>query len=698
MQQDHAIRGYSAQRLLPGNAPILLKGRVLFVARATWLLLGTLSVGLFLAAAPYRYRQHLDACLETDCGTWQLSPQEALSLHSLGFSPALYATYEITLGMISMLAYTLVAFIIFWRRSREGLALLAALWLVTFGTSINETSLASPFLKSLWSVLDQLGWVVLLPLFLLTFPDGRFVPRWTRWLFIAYLVLAGVGSAIERFLPHLFASDGGQVLWLSMQLTGIAAQVYRFRRVSDPIQRQQTKWVVFSLVATVLLLTATAGLLSFSSLSSLFEKLIEMMLVNIAFLIIPLAIGFSILRYRLWDIDLIISRTLIWGLLTGLVIGIYLMIVGGLGALIQARQSFIPPMIAAGVIALLFHPLQRRVRRGVNRLIYGQRDEPYTVLSQLGKRLEMTLSPEDVLPTIVETIAQTLKLPYVAITLEKGHEINLAAAIGNPVEEMLELPLTYQGESIGQLVCGARSSGETFNAEERRLLQGIASQAVVALHAVELHRDLQSSRERLVVAREEERRRIRRDLHDGLGPALASQNLRIGSARSILERDPIAAEAMLQKIERENTAALEEIRRLVYNLRPPALDELGLLRAIQQNAPRLPGLDITFELPAELPELSAAVEVAVYRIVQEALLNIVNHSGATNASVQLSIASELRLTISDNGRGMPANHKMGVGLLSMRERAEELGGSFIINSNNDSATVIVVRLPMRARD
>jgi signal transduction histidine kinase len=481
-------------------------------------------------------------------------------------------------------------------------------------------------------------------------------------------------------------------------LTGIGAQVYRYLRVSDPVQRQQTKWVVFSLVATVLLLTATAGLLSFSSLSSLFEKLIEMTFVNIAFLIIPLAIGFSILRNRLWDIDLIISRTLIWGLLTGLVIGIYLMIVGGLGALIQARQSFIPPMIAAGVIALLFHPLQHRVRRGVNRLIYGQRDEPYTVLSQLGKRLEMTLSPEDVLPTIVETIAQTLKLPYVAITLEKGHEINLAAAIGNPVEEMLELPLTYQGESIGQLICGVRSSGETFNAEERRLLQGIASQAVVALHAVELHSDLQRSRERLVVAREEERRRIRRDLHDGLGPALASQNLRIGSARSILERDPIAAEAMLQKIERENTAALEEIRRLVYNLRPPALDELGLLRAIQQNAPRLPGLDITFELPAELPELSAAVEVAVYRIVQEALLNIVNHSGATNASVQLSIASELRLTISDNGRGMPANHKMGVGLLSMRERAEELGGSFIINSNNESATVIVVRLPMRARD
>jgi signal transduction histidine kinase len=698
MQQEQAINKLISKGELSSNLPISLSGHLLTIVRAAWLLIASLSICLFLVAVPIRFQQHLATCIGSDCPNWQLNPSEVLTLQDLGFSPFHYAMLEVMLAMILMLVYGTVAFIIYWRRSNEWIALLVGLWLITFGTSITNTSLTIPVLQSLWGLLNELGWVLLLPLFLLTFPDGRFIPRWTRWLFISYLYLAILGVVIEFILPHLVDGPLSQMLWISVMLTGIGAQVYRFRRVSDPIQRQQTKWVVFSLVATVLLLTATAGLLSFSSLSSLFEKLIEMMLVNIAFLIIPLAIGFSILRYRLWDIDLIISRTLIWGLLTCLVIGIYLMIVGGLGTLIQARQSFIPPMIAAGVIALLFHPLQHRVRRGANRLIYGQRDEPYTVLSQLGKRLEMTLSPEDVLPTIVETIAQTLKLPYVAITLEKGHEISLAAAIGNPVEEMLALPLTYQGESIGQLVCGARSSGETFNAEERRLLQGIASQAVVALHAVELHRDLQSSRERLVVAREEERRRIRRDLHDGLGPALASQNLRIGSARSILERDPIAAEAMLQKIERENTAALEEIRRLVYNLRPPALDELGLLRAIQQNAPRLPGLDITFELPAELPELSAAVEVAVYRIVQEALLNIVNHSGATNASVQLSIASELRLTISDNGHGMPSNHKTGVGLLSMRERAEELGGSFIINSNNESATVIVVRLPMRARD
>jgi signal transduction histidine kinase len=698
MQQEQAINKLISKGELSSNLPISLSGHLLTIVRAAWLLVASLSICLFLVAVPIRFQQHLATCIGSDCPNWQLNPSEVLTLQDLGFSPFHYAMLEVMLAMILMLVYGTVAFIIYWRKPNEWVALLVGLWLITFGTSITNTSLTIPVLQSLWGLLNELGWVLLLPLFLLTFPDGRFIPRWTRWLFISYLYLAILGVVIEFILPHLVDGPLSQMLWISVMLTGIGAQVYRFRRVSDPIQRQQTKWVVFSLVATVLLLTATAGLLSFSSLSSLFEKLIEMMLVNIAFLIIPLAIGFSILRYRLWDIDLIISRTLIWGLLTCLVIGIYLMIVGGLGTLIQARQSFIPPMIAAGVIALLFHPLQHRVRRGVNRLIYGQRDEPYTVLSQLGKRLEMTLSPEDVLPTIVETIAQTLKLPYVAITLEKGHEISLAAAIGNPVEEMLALPLTYQGESIGQLVCGARSSGETFNAEERRLLQGIASQAVVALHAVELHRDLQSSRERLVVAREEERRRIRRDLHDGLGPALASQNLRIGSARSILERDPIAAEAMLQKIERENTAALEEIRRLVYNLRPPALDELGLLRAIQQNAPRLPGLDITFELPAELPELSAAVEVAVYRIVQEALLNIVNHSGATNASVQLSIASELRLTISDNGHGMPSNHKTGVGLLSMRERAEELGGSFIINSNNESATVIVVRLPMRARD
>jgi signal transduction histidine kinase len=562
-------------------------------------------------------------------------------------------------------------------------------------------------LHSLFVLVDQLGWVILLPLFLLTFPDGRFVPHWTRWLFITYLVVSSVGITIEQFWPHLVQNNTGeQVAWFSMQLTGIGVQVYRYLWISDSVQRQQTKWFVFGLVLTALLL-ASMGLIDLSNLSpdqpglpTLLDKVVEMTLVRFAFLIIPLALGISILRYRLWDIDLLISRALIWGLLSGMVIGLYVLTVGALGALFQSLGSFLPSIVATGLIALLFHPMQEHVQRGVNRLIYGERDEPYAVLSQLGRRLEATLTHEAVLPTIVETVSQTLKLPYVAITLKEGGDFQVAVSTGEPVEALLVLPLSYQGELIGQLICGQRSDGEPFKGEERHLLEDIARQAGVALQAVRINADLQQSRERLVITREEERRRIRRDLHDGLGPALASQTLKIGSARALLKRDPEAADALLQQLETDSKEALKDIRGLVYNLRPPALDELGLLRAIQQDAPRVKGLDITFNLPPSPDplDLSAAVEVAVYRIVQEALVNIERHARASRASVQIETGAELRLTVADDGRGLPADYRTGVGLSSMRERAEELGGTFKTVSDRGAGTTVEVRLPLKGKE
>jgi signal transduction histidine kinase len=376
------------------------------------------------------------------------------------------------------------------------------------------------------------------------------------------------------------------------------------------------------------------------------------------------------------------------------VLGSYVLVVGIVGSLFQSYGTFLPSLIAAALIAVIFQPLRQRVQRGVNRLMYGERDEPYRVLSRLGRGLGATLATESVLPTIVETVAHTLKLPYVAITLKEGHEFRLVAAVGDPVNSALVFPLTYQGETIGQLICGPRAEGERFNAGEVRLLEDIASQAGVALHAVQLNADLQRSRQRLVVAREEERRRIRRDLHDGLGPLLASQTLKIGSARSLLEREPETARKLLEQIEQENMAALKDIRHLVYNLRPPALDELGLLLALQQDASRHPGLEVTFDVPDSLPEISAAVEAAAYRIVQEALANVVRHAQANRVIVHIAEDSNLYLSVTDDGVGLPLNYVPGVGLRSMRERAEELGGAFDIQSTPNAGTQIEVSLPL----
>jgi GAF domain-containing protein len=173
-------------------------------------------------------------------------------------------------------------------------------------------------------------------------------------------------------------------------------------------------------------------------------------------------------------------------------------------------------------VAVLFQPLRSRLQRGVKRLMYGERDDPYAVTSRLGRRLEATLAPEAVLPTIVETIAQALKLPYAAILLKEGEGFQTTAAYGSPTGEPGTLPLVYQREEIGRLVIAPRAPGEEFLAADRGLLEDLALQAEVAVHAVRLTSDLQRSRERLVATREEERRRLRRDLYDGLGPTLAS--------------------------------------------------------------------------------------------------------------------------------------------------------------------------------
>lgn len=707
MDHDHAI-GRERPRSRPRSiTPALLEGRALTVARLAWLLIATLSVSLFVAAVPFHYRQLLTACVREGCHAWQLSAQSHLALQALGLSSSIYAMYAIALASVQALAYCAAAVLIFWRRSNEWMALLAALWLVTFGTMAHAPealAVSQPLLRPLIGFLSELGWAYLPPLFLLTFPDGRFIPRWTRWLFGAFLMAGFIGSVLEVYLPDLAQGPGERVLWFSMILTGIGTQLYRYGRVSDTAQRQQTKWVVFGLVVATLSIALWAvflqplPLLSEPGLPTLAGKLLEMSIVNGVLVLVALTIGYSILRYRLWDIDIIIKRALIWGALSGIVIGVYVLIVGGLGALFQSRGSFLPSMLATGVIALLFHPLRQRVQRGVNRLMYGERDEPNAVLSRLGRRLEGTLASEAVLPTIVETVAQALRLPYVAITLNEGDAFQFAASTGDPVAGQLVLPLTYQGELLSQLICGPRSGDQPFRGEERRLLEDVARQAGVAVQAVQSNADLRRSRERLVITREEERRRIRRDLHDGLGPALASQALKIGSARALLRRDPEMAERLLEELETDVNEALKDIRRLVYNLRPPSLDEVGLLRAMQQDAPRYPGLNVSFALRPALPELSAAVEVAVYRIVQEALANVVRHAGARNVLVRMKIDAGLRLSVADDGQGLPADYRSGVGLRSMRERAEELGGSFKVKSAPGEGTTIEVWLPLRGKE
>ena len=599
------------------------------------------------------------------------------------------------------------------------------------------------------SLLEFTGQALAVVFLMLLFPDGRLPSR--RWRIVVWTAVLGAALAAlsDAFAPYsgnpfgvvgviggmlttyeLFAASYslGMTLLLASSLAALVSLVFRLRRARGD-ERQQLKWFLYAAVPAAVGLSAvifefivvrftTDLLFSTVHLQSPWLWFFEdVHYVSIfALLLLPVCTYIAILRYRLYDIDVLINRTLVYGALTACVVGIYVLAVGGLGVLFQARGNLAVSLMATGVVAVLFQPLRSRLQRGVNRLMYGERDDPYAVISRLGRRLEATIAPESVLPTIAETIAQALKLPYAAILLKEGEGFRTAAAYGSPTGEPEALPLMYQREEIGRLVIAARAPGEEFSPADRRLLGDLARQAEVAVHAVRLTADLQRSRERLVATREEERRRLRRDLHDGFGPTLASLALGLGAARKLMASNELRdADEVLARLEQETEDTVAHVRQLIYGLRPPALDDLGLLVAIRQQAEsqgmasapidtrtdeyRENELVFRMRAPEELPALPAAVEVAAYRIIQEALTNVARHAGAKTCRVRLSVdeaTDSLQLEVTDDGVGISEDRRAGVGLSSIRERAVELGGICDVKPIPTGGTRVLVRLPLSA--
>jgi signal transduction histidine kinase len=504
-----------------------------------------------------------------------------------------------------------------------------------------------------------------------------------------------IGFIEDTTINAIFSTPWSIALGILTTLS-VAALIARYRR-AGAFERQQMKWLLyvcglFAIVCIPLAMVAD-GEFPARLLNDLFQFFF---LSSIS--AFPLAIGTAILRYRLYDIDVIINRTLVYGSLTALVIGLYVLVVGYLGTLLRTENSLLVSLLATGVVAVMFQPLRDRLQLGVNRLIYGQRDEPVTVLSQLGARLQETILPDEILPRLVDTVSQTLKLPYVAVALQVNDQLKIQAEIGPAPRSPEAFPLIYQGETIGQLLVSRRSPSEDLNPADRFLLANIASQAGVVAHSVRLTSALQQSRQQLVTTREEERRRLRRDLHDGLGPQLASQTLTIDAISKLLERDPEKARDLLEHLKAQSQAAIQDIRRLVYGLRPPALDELGLVGALhegaRQNGHMINDVEIITD-PQPLPTLPAAVEVAVYRIAQEAITNVLRHAQAKHCIVSIQTQDHhLDLTITDDGRGYPDDFHFGVGLKSMRERAEELGGTIRFENQLGGGARVQVWLPL----
>ena len=696
----------------------ILRGRWLMLARLAWLIVGALAVGLFFAAIPAEYRQLQHGCPTPVCASiGGVAPIELSLLVNLGLSPEFFAAYGIALELVFALVFVVVAALIFWQKSSDRQALFVSLALLLFGTATQTFTLhalvaAHPSWKLPVDSLHFLG-SASFSLFLFIFPDGRFVPRWTGWVALVWIAWLFPRYWFPDWPPSgsgIWLSWLNLVVWLVALGTVVYTQIYRYRRVSNRVQRQQSKWVVFGITLglTVFLIVniAVSSIVPVpTSAGGVTTLMVGAALMNSALLLIPLSIGIAVLRYHLFDIDILINRTLVYGTLILIVTGLYIILVGMVGVLFQSVGNSFLVILATGLVAVLFQPLRQRLQRAINHFMYGERDDPYAVLSRLSQRLEATLAPEAVLPTLVETIAQSLKLPYAGIISNQDGEFRIAAEFGRSQGEPIRLPLIFQGEPVGELLLTPRAPGDIFTPAERRLLDDLARQAGIAVHAVRLTTDLQRSRERLVTAREEERRRLRRDLHDGLGPQLASLTLKLETARNRLTDDSLV-DSLLADLAKRTQDATADIRRLVYELRPPTLDELGLVSALREAATQYSqqgfnGVHITIDAPENLPPLPAAVEVAVYRITQEALTNVVHHAEARLCNVRITLDEQtgwLCLEIQDDGRGLSSTRRAGVGLNSMRERAEELGGMWTIESLATSGTRILVRLPCRLPD
>jgi len=385
--------------------------------------------------------------------------------------------------------------------------------------------------------------------------------------------------------------------------------------------------------------------------------------------LVPVSILVAILRHNLLDIRLVVSRTFAWALLTGILVAAYLGVVGLLGTFLAATGSAV---VAAGVVALGMNPLRLRLQLVLDRLFYGDRGDPLRVLRKVGP----TLASADDLASLAAAIAESLHLPFIALRA-RGREL---VAIGDVPSVLHSVPLLVGTEQVGELVVGRRAGDARFTGADADVLRLLTAPVAIAVHATLLADELQVSRGRVVAARDDERRRLRRDLHDGLGPVLTGVGFKADAARNYVRAQPDEAIELLTELRAETAAALEDVRRLVYDLRPPVLDDVGLLEAVRRLADRMSRrsdgapLVISVDLPESLPALPAGVETAAYRIVAEALTNVVRHSRASWATVRMTVDGSLHLSVVNEGATQGRSWTPGVGLSSMQERAAELGG------------------------
>jgi signal transduction histidine kinase len=578
------------------------------------------------------------------------------------------------------------------------------------------------------AIFGSAGWLfgILPAIFLLPilFPTGR--PHSRRWRLLPWVVLGMLGflsigaifgtkmltdaNDVELIANPLYIPALGEVgpIWdfggwfLLLLIASGISQVMRFV-ASKGVERQQIKWFAFAIVAFVAYLVAS-DLMHFSGLA-------ESIASGISFMLLPVAIGASILQFRLWDLDVVVKKAVVAGLLVVLALLVYAGAVALVGVIASDRESTVTLFLVALALGVAFRPVMRVARRLVDRLVYGKRATPYEVLTEFSERVGTSYATEDVLPRMAQVLGEGSGAEVARVWLRSGRHLSQAAvwpadagthdrvavsdeaATGPPGETTVEV--RDRGELLGALSV-RMSASDPMNPTKEKLVRDLAAQAGLVLRNVQLVEDLRTSRQRLVAAQDEERRRLERNIHDGAQQQLVALAVKARLAGQFAERDPAKAVELLGQIETETQTALEDLRDLARGIYPPLLADRGLVAAIEAQS-RKGHLGVEVDATG-LGRFTADVEATVYFCTLEALQNVAKYAAADRTVIRLARANgSLSFEVEDDGRGFdPGAVASGSGLQGMADRLAAVGGSLEIRSAPGRGTTVAGHVPVAA--
>ena len=555
----------------------------------------------------------------------------------------------------------------------------------------------------------------------LIFPDGQVLGR--RWRAILWLLWGGALLAVlgdvlgqgsftgdapvsvdnplstgEHHLVVLVAVIGAWCVGVA-GIAALVSVVVRFRRSRGEV-RQQLRWLMWAAVLILVSVVAmiVTGLLAGPDGTSTANDIAWTAFISSILIGLPLATSIAVLRYRLYDLDLVVKKTAIYSIVAIVLTGLYLLLVG---AAALAGLGSIPAVL---IFVITFNPVRRRARKLADRIVYGKRATPFEVLSEFSERVGETYSIDDVLPRMAQLLSASTGAREVRTWIRTGSSMRSAAVVPADGPSLADVPLsgdelpsfgdgvhafavTHQGDLLGAITL-KMAANDPMDPAKERLAQGVASQAGLALRNVRLVEDLRASRRRIVAAQDERAKALERNIHDGAQQQLVALTVKLRLAEQLTQRDPAAAAIMLRDLQSETTSALEDLRDLARGIYPPLLADEGLPAAVEAQARKA-----TFQIevrPDSVGRYAPDVESSIYFCVLEALNNVAKYAEANHVVVSLSQTDgELSFEVRDDGRGFdPADAARGTGVQGMADRLDAIGGKLSLESRVGAGTSV----------